>query len=76
MTYAVLEAYHTYAPKGRFPPAILFLNIEPEKVDVNVHPAKREIKFRDEGKVRGFLIDSILSRNRSSRLISKLSKKK
>ena len=64
MTYAVLEAYHTYAPKGRFPPAILFLNIEPEKVDVNVHPAKREIKFRDEGKVRGFLIDSILSRNR------------
>ena len=61
MTYAVLEAYHTYAPKGRFPPAILFLNIEPEKVDVNVHPAKREIKFRDEGKVRGFLIDSILS---------------
>ena len=29
-----------------------------------MHPAKREIKFRDEGKVRGFLIDSILSRNR------------
>ena len=64
MTYAVLEAYHTYAPKGRFPPAILFFSIDPELVDVNVHPAKREIRFREEPKVRSFLIESLLAKNR------------
>ena len=70
MTYAVLEAYHTYAPKGRFPPAILFFEMDPEQVDVNVHPAKREIRFRDESKVRAFLIESLLNRNKelSSRI--------
>jgi len=64
ISYAVLEAYHTYAPKGRFPPAILFLTIDPGLVDVNVHPAKREIRFRDERKVRLFLLESILERNK------------
>jgi DNA mismatch repair protein MutL len=60
MSYSLLEAYHTYAPKGRFPPAVLFLKIDPSLVDVNIHPAKREIRFREEAKVRFFLIESIL----------------
>ncbi len=60
MSYALLEAYHTYAPKGRFPPAVLFLSLDSSQVDVNIHPAKREIRFREEIKVRGFLIESIL----------------
>jgi DNA mismatch repair protein MutL len=64
ISYAVLEAYHTYAPKGRFPPAILFLSIDPGSVDVNIHPAKREIRFRDERKIRLFLLESILERNK------------
>ena len=64
LSHAVLEAYRTHAPKGRYPPAILFLSIDPSLIDVNVHPAKREIRFRDERKVRDFIIECILERVR------------
>ncbi len=56
---AILESYHTYIPKGRYPVAFLFLEINPAAVDVNVHPAKREVRFREEGKIRQFIIQSI-----------------
>ncbi len=62
LSYAVLEAYHTHVPKGRYPPAILFLEIDPVAVDVNVHPAKREVRFRDEGRVRQFVLGAVLAR--------------
>jgi len=65
LTYAVLEGFHTYLPKGRFPPAILFLNLDPSAVDVNVHPAKREIRFREEAKVRHFVLTAVIAHNRS-----------
>ena len=66
ISYAVLEAFHTFVPKGRFPPAILFLEIDPVAVDVNVHPSKREIRFRNEPQVRSFILGSVLSHNRSA----------
>ena len=65
MTYATLEAFHTFVPKGRFPPVVLFLEIDPSSVDVNVHPAKKEIRFREDPKVRNFLLGTLLSLNRS-----------
>jgi DNA mismatch repair protein MutL len=65
LAYAVLEAYHTYVPKGRYPPAILLLEIDPAAVDVNVHPAKREVRFRDEGGVRQFVLGAVLARLRT-----------
>ena len=61
LTYALVEAYHTLIPKGRFPLAFLFLEIDPAAIDVNVHPAKREIRFRDEAKVRAFVMGSVLA---------------
>lgn len=64
ISYAVMEAFHSFVPKGRFPPAILFLDIDPEAVDVNVHPSKREIRFREEAKVRRFIVQSVLSKNK------------
>ncbi len=44
---AVREAYHTLVMKGRYPPALLFVQLDPGMVDINVHPAKREVRFRD-----------------------------
>ena len=57
--YAVLDAYHGRIQKGRYPPAFLFLEIEPQEVDVNVHPAKREVRFRNEGAIRRFVLGAI-----------------
>ena len=65
LTYATIEAFHTFIPKGRFPPAILFLEMDPASVDVNVHPSKKEIRFREDAKVRSFLLRSLLDRNQS-----------
>ena len=64
LSYAVIEAYHTYVPKGRYPSAFLFLGMEPSSVDVNVHPTKREVRFREEGKLRAFLVRTINGRLR------------
>jgi len=64
LSYAVLEAYHTHVPKGRYPPAILFLEIDPAAVDVNVHPAKREVRFREEGRVRQFVLGAVMAQLR------------
>ncbi len=51
LTYAVIQAYHTLLPIGRFPIAVLFLEVDPAKVDVNVHPTKAEVRLREPGKV-------------------------
>ena len=48
---AVLQAYHTLLMVGRYPMAVLFLEIPPELVDVNVHPAKAEVRFRNRDQV-------------------------
>ena len=66
LAYAILESYHTLIPKGRYPVAFLFLSIDPAGVDVNVHPSKREIRFRDDPRVRGFTIRTILNGLRQS----------
>ncbi len=58
--YALVESFYGHIPKGRYPIAFLFLELPPHLVDVNVHPAKREIRFRNEAQVRGFAIRSIL----------------
>lgn len=58
--YAVIESFATSLPKGRFPVAVLFLDLDAAAVDVNVHPAKREVRFRHEGAVRGFVVRAVL----------------
>jgi len=64
LNYALIESYHESLPKGRYPLAFVFFEIDPAAVDVNVHPAKREVRFRSETAVRGFVIRSVLARLR------------
>ncbi len=52
---ALLQAYHTLLMVGRYPLAVLFLELPPEEVDVNVHPAKAEVRFRSQDKVFSFV---------------------
>jgi DNA mismatch repair protein MutL len=59
MNYALLEGYHTALMKDRYPVCCLFLEINPAEVDVNIHPAKREVKFHRERAVRQLLGQAI-----------------
>ncbi|MGI8891566.1 MAG: DNA mismatch repair endonuclease MutL [Chthoniobacterales bacterium] len=56
---ALKEGYHTALMKGQFPVTFLFLELDPAEVDVNVHPAKREVRFRDPGGVREAVVAAI-----------------
>lgn len=64
LNYSLIESYQESLQKGRYPLAFVFLDVDPAAVDVNVHPAKREIRFRGETAVRGFVIRSVLRRLR------------
>jgi len=52
INYALIEGYHNSLMKGRYPVCCLFLEIDPAAVDVNIHPAKREVKFHREFEIR------------------------
>ncbi len=59
LNFALLEGYHTALMKGRYPVCCLFLELDPAQVDVNIHPAKREVKFHHERAIRGFVTSAI-----------------
>ena len=57
--YAVRESYRTLLPGGRHPLVFLFIAVDPGQVDVNVHPTKREVRFRRPGDVRDAVMTAI-----------------
>jgi DNA mismatch repair protein MutL len=59
VNYALIEGCHTTLMKGRFPVCCLFMELDPAAVDVNVHPAKREVKFHRESEIRKFVAQAI-----------------
>ncbi|WP_422372864.1 DNA mismatch repair endonuclease MutL [Hoeflea sp.] len=56
---AIRAAYSDTLPRGRYPVAVLWITIDPALVDVNVHPAKADVRFRDPALVRGLIIGAI-----------------
>src|SRR5262245_9132996 len=59
ITGAVREGYHTALMKGQYPVTFFFVELDPSAVDVNVHPAKREVRFRDPNGVRDAVVHCI-----------------
>jgi DNA mismatch repair protein MutL len=57
--FGLLEGYHNSLMKGRYPVAILFLEMDPSGVDVNIHPAKREVRFHDDFTIRHFVVQAV-----------------
>ena len=58
---AVRAGYQDMLPRGRHPLVVLFITVEPEDVDVNVHPAKAEVRFKHAGHVRGLIVATLSS---------------
>ena len=56
---AIKGAYQDVMPSGRYPACVIFIDIAPMYVDVNVHPTKAEVRFYDNGAVRGLLVKAI-----------------
>jgi DNA mismatch repair protein MutL len=67
ITGAIREGYHTALMKGQYPVTFLFLELDPAAVDVNVHPAKREVRFRDPNGVREAIVRCIQQRLETAR---------
>jgi DNA mismatch repair protein MutL len=59
LNHALREGYHTALMKGQFPVVFLFLEMSPFAVDVNVHPAKKEVRFRDGNAVRHAVTEAV-----------------
>lgn len=57
--HAVMAGYRHLLMKGRYPVVALFLQIDPAQVDVNVHPTKHEVRFREQGLVHDFIVHSL-----------------
>ena len=67
---ALSEAYRSMMPSGTFPAAVLFIDVPPTEVDVNVHPAKTEVRFLHEGAMLAFIRDAVTEALRSTRPVT------
>src|SRR5215467_14453965 len=69
---AVSEAYRSMMPAGTYPAAILFIDLPPAEVDVNVHPAKTEVRFLHEAAMIGIVREAITRAIEASRTVTRL----
>jgi DNA mismatch repair protein MutL len=69
---ALTESYRSMMPSGTYPAAVLFIEVPPDEVDVNVHPAKTEVRFLHESTIFSFVRDSIAQSLKSTETITRL----
>jgi DNA mismatch repair protein MutL len=69
---ALSEAYRSMMPSGTYPAAVLFIDLPPTEVDVNVHPAKTEVRFLHEGAMLAFIRNAVTDALRSTRPVTTL----
>ncbi len=62
LAHAVQEAYLDLVPRDRYPMVVLFIDLDPGLVDVNVHPSKREVKFKDNKYIHDTVVGAIRDR--------------
>lgn len=62
--YGIMRGYHSHVLKGRYPQAAVYITIDPSLIDVNVHPAKTELRFQYPGEIQGILALGIRNRIR------------
>lgn len=67
ISHAVRQAYQDVLFHGRHPMFVLFLELDPDRVDINVHPTKREVRFRESRAVHDFLMSSVHHQIRATR---------
>src|SRR4029079_4526200 len=65
---ALREGYQTALMRGQFPVTCLFVDLDPQDVDVNVHPAKREVRFRDPARIREAIVEAVQRTLESGRI--------
>ncbi|HTY20320.1 MAG TPA: DNA mismatch repair endonuclease MutL, partial [Geobacteraceae bacterium] len=59
--HAIIQGYRNFMERGRYPVVVLFIHLHPAEVDVNVHPTKHEVRFRDQGKVHDTIREAVAS---------------
>jgi DNA mismatch repair protein MutL len=69
---ALTEAYRSMMPSGTYPAAVLFIEVPPSEVDVNVHPAKTEVRFLRESSILAFVRDAVAEAIRSTQPITRV----
>ncbi|MFA6930419.1 MAG: DNA mismatch repair endonuclease MutL [Lentisphaeria bacterium] len=63
--FGIRNAYDTLIPKGRYPAVVLYIDLEPDRVDVNIHPTKHEVRFRDSMRISAILAAALRQALRS-----------
>ena len=75
LSQSVIKGYHTLQPKDKYPIAVINIDMDPKIVDVNVHPAKTEVRFSKEHELNQLIEDTVRNALRSETLIPDVEKK-